>query len=122
MNPIPAALRTLSFFVSPFPMISRRAAVGVLFIGLPLMGGEIPDRPEKLQFPPLKYEVPNAADYRVKLQSGPVAYVVPDRELPLVNISILVRTGDYVVPPGKEGLADLCGYLLTKGGIRSKTA
>jgi predicted Zn-dependent peptidase len=82
----------------------------------------IPDRPERLTFPPLQYEPPNPADFRVPLKSGPVAYVAPDRELPLVNLVILVRTGDYLVPLGKEGLADLCGYLLTKGGIRSKTA
>ena len=81
-----------------------------------------PDRPEKLTFPPLKYEPPTPADHRVQLQSGPVAYLAPDRELPLVNISIFVRTGDYVAPAGKEGITDLCGYLLTKGGIRSKSA
>ena len=44
--------------------------------------------------------------YRVQLKSGPVAYVVPDRELPLVNIAIYVRTGDYLEPAGKEGLAE----------------
>jgi len=44
-----------------------------------------------------------------------VAYVVPDRELPLVNIAILVRTGSYLEPAGKEGLADLTGYLLARG-------
>jgi predicted Zn-dependent peptidase len=82
----------------------------------------IPDRPEKLAFPPLKYEPPNPADYRVTLKSGPVAYVVPDHELPLVNIQILIRTGDYVVAGGKEGLADLTGYLLAHGGTQSKTA
>ena len=82
----------------------------------------IPDRPEKLSFPPLKYEPPNPADYRVTLKSGPIAYVVPDRELPLVNIVIYVRTGDYVVPEGKEGLAGITGYLLARGGIKSKTA
>jgi zinc protease len=82
----------------------------------------IPDRPEKLSFPPLKYEPPNPADYRVALKSGPIAYVVPDRELPLVNIAIYVRTGDYVVPNGKEGLAGITGYLLARGGIKSKTA
>ena len=82
----------------------------------------IPDRPEKLSFPPLKYEPPNPADYRVALKSGPIAYVVPDRELPLVNIAIYVRTGDYVVPDGKEGLAGITGYLLARGGIKSKTA
>jgi zinc protease len=47
---------------------------------------------------------------------------VPDRELPLVNISILVRTGDYLDPEGKEGLTELTGYLLARGGTKSKTA
>jgi predicted Zn-dependent peptidase len=87
-----------------------------------ILGQEIPDRPEKLSFAPLKYEPPNAADYRVILKSGPVAYIVPDHELPLVNFQILVRTGDYTVPQGKEGLADLTGYLLAHGGTESMTA
>lgn len=83
---------------------------------------DIPDRPEKLPVKPLKYDAPNPADYRTVLKSGPVAYLVPDRELPLVNISVLVRTGDYLNPAGKEGLANLTGYLLTKSGIASKSA
>ena len=69
----------------------------------------IPDRPEKLSFPPLNYEPPNAADHRVQLKSGPVAYVVPDRTLPLVNIAVYVRTGQYLEPTGKEGVAALTG-------------
>ncbi len=84
--------------------------------------GEIPLRPEKLKFPPLEYEPPRPADYRVQLKSGPVAYVAADRELPLVNLAILVRTGDYVDPEGKEALADMTGYLLARGGTASKTA
>ncbi len=82
----------------------------------------IPNRPEKISFPPLKYEPPNPADYRVVLNTGPVAYVVPDRELPLVNIVVYVRTGDYLLPEGKEGLAGITGYLLARGGTKSKTA
>ncbi|PYQ33793.1 MAG: hypothetical protein DMF55_10975 [Acidobacteria bacterium] len=82
----------------------------------------IPSRPEKLTFPPLVYEPPSAAEYRVKLASGPIAYVVPDRELPLVNIVVYVRAGQYLVPAGKEGLADLTGYMLARGGTKSKTA
>jgi len=82
----------------------------------------IPDRPEKLSFPPLAYEPPTPADYRVKLKGGPIAYVVPDRELPLVNIAVYVRAGDYVEPEGKEALSEITGYLLTKGGTQSKTA
>ena len=86
------------------------------------VSNSIPDRPEKLKFPPLQYEPPNPADYRVALKSGPVAYVVPDKELPLVNIKIYVRTGDYLQPEGKEGVSSLTGYLLAHGGTKSKTA
>ena len=39
-----------------------------------------------MKFPPLNYEPPAPEQFRVQLKSGPVAYVVPDRELPLVNI------------------------------------
>jgi zinc protease len=82
----------------------------------------VPDRPEKLSFPPLQYEPPAPEKYRVELKSGPVAYVVPDRELPLVNVLIYVRTGQYVEPDGKQGLAELTGYLLARGGTQTKTA
>jgi predicted Zn-dependent peptidase len=82
----------------------------------------IPDRPEKLAFPPLAYEPPAPADYRANLRSGPVAYVVPDRELPLVNLVVYVRVGSYLDPADKEGLADVTGYLLARGGTRSQSA
>ena len=82
----------------------------------------VADRPEKLKFPPLVYTPPNPLDFRVALKNGPVAYVVPDRELPLVNIVIHVRAGTYLDPVGKEGLADLAGDLLARGGIQSKSA
>ncbi len=82
----------------------------------------IPSRPEQLKYPPLVYEPPEPATNRIVLKSGPVAYVIPDRELPLVNIAIYVRTGNYVEPEGKEGLAGITGYLLTRGGSPSKTA
>jgi len=82
----------------------------------------MPDRPEKLSFPSLKYEPPSPAQFRVQLKSGAIAYVVPDRELPLVNIAIYVHTGEFLDPAGKEGLADLTGYLLARGGTKSKSA
>ncbi len=82
----------------------------------------IPDRPEKLTFAPLEFHPPKAEPYRVVLASGPVAYIVPDHELPLVNIVISVHTGDWVEPAGKEGLTDLCGSLLTRSGTETRTA
>ncbi|MEN9674594.1 MAG: hypothetical protein RIS76_490, partial [Verrucomicrobiota bacterium] len=83
---------------------------------------EIPDRPEKLTFPALTYEPPDPARYRVPLKAGPVAYVVPDRTLPLVTISITLRCGSYLDPQEKVGLADFTGYLLARGGTKSRTA
>lgn len=111
-----------------FALLFTAASAGAL--ALPVTGSlvtpparsSIPARPEKLSFPPLVYEPPAPADHRVKLASGPVAYVVPDRELPLVNLVVSVRAGQYLVPSGKEGLADLTGYLLARGGTKSKTA
>ncbi|HEX3797486.1 MAG TPA: pitrilysin family protein [Verrucomicrobiae bacterium] len=79
-------------------------------------------RPEELKYPPLVYEPPSPSFYRVELKSGPIAYVVPDRTLPLVNISVLVRVGTYLEPAGKEGLAGLTGYLLVRGGTKAKSA
>lgn len=93
-----------------------------LFFAAMAATAEIPARPEQLQFPELHFDPPAAAQYRVELQSGPVAYVVPDRELPLVNISILVRCGKYLDPVGQEGLASLTGVLLFQGGTERLTA
>jgi predicted Zn-dependent peptidase len=97
---------------APTSMFGQRTSVG----------GAIPARPEKLSFPSLKYEPPAPEKFRVALKGGPIAYVVPDRELPLVNIVIYVRVGQYLEPEGKEGLADLTGYLLVRGGTQSRTA
>jgi zinc protease len=108
-------MRTKSF------SLSTAALVASLVLNA-AFAADIPERPEKLSFPPLNYEPPVAANYRVSLKAGPVAYVVPDRELPLVNLVILVRAGDYVNPPGKEGVSDLTSYLLARGGTKSQTA
>ncbi len=92
------------------------------FAAAKLATGRVPDRPEKLKFPPLVYEPPSQADFRVQLKSGLVAYVASDRELPLASIAIYVRTGDYVEPEAKEGVTDLAGYLLARGGTQAKSA
>ncbi|MBE0545405.1 MAG: insulinase family protein [Verrucomicrobia bacterium] len=83
---------------------------------------DIPDRPEKLTFPPFEFQPPEPEPHRVALRSGPVAYVIPSRELPLVNLALYIRTGDWVEPDGKEGLTDICGFLLTRGGTASRSA
>lgn len=106
----------------PRPVLLPALAGLLLGLVLPAGAAEIVDRPEKLSFPALVFEPPKPAEFRVPLKSGPVAYVVPDRTLPLVTLSVTIRCGAYLDPAGKEGLADIAGYLLTRGGTESKTA
>ena len=104
-------------------MKQNMALGSVALFGLALgQAQEIPDRPEKLTFPPLIYDAPNPADYRVELESGAVVYIYPDRERPLIDLSVNIRGGSYLDPKGKEGLAGLTGSLMARGGIPSSSA
>ena len=89
---------------------------------VPAPAPAIPDNPDKLVFKPLAYTPPRAADHRVVLKNGMVVYIAEDPTLPLVDISITVRTGSYLDPAGQEGLASLTGSLLRNGGTRTLTA
>jgi predicted Zn-dependent peptidase len=120
---VSAFFRPSGFGLRIWRPIAATATLFVLLIPAPVPAqSAIPDRPEKLTYPPLVYEPPAQEKFRVQLKSGTVAYVVPDRELPLVNLVIYAHTGSYLEPAGKEGLADLTGYLLARGGTSSKTA
>jgi predicted Zn-dependent peptidase len=82
----------------------------------------IPARPEELKYTPLSYSPPKRDRYRHVLSNGVVVYAVEDHDLPLVNISTLVRTGSYLDPAGKEGLAALVGSQMRSGGTQKMTA
>ena len=76
----------------------------------------IPAHPRDLRFEPLVFDPPGAPSHRHVLSNGVVAFVVPDHTLPLVTVSVLVRTGDYLEPPDKTGLASLVGSQMRAGG------
>ncbi|MEA2204863.1 MAG: zinc protease [Blastocatellia bacterium] len=82
----------------------------------------IPAHPRDLKYTQLTYTPPKREQYRHVLSNGVVAYLVEDHDLPLVNVSTLVRTGSYLDPVGKEGLAALTGSQMRAGGTTSKTA
>ena len=81
----------------------------------------IPPRPSDLKFQPLSYTPPKREQYRHVLPNGVVVYAVEDRDLPLVNVSLLVRTGSYLEPAEKTGLASLTGSQMRAGGTTSKS-
>lgn len=76
----------------------------------------IPPHPRQLKFQPLEYTPPKASAYRQTLNNGAVGFFVEDHDLPLVNVSILIRMGSYLDPAGKEGLAFATANQLRSGG------
>ncbi len=99
------------------------AALSLAAGALPAAAGDaVPARPEQLSFPALKYEAPLAKDYRTTLKNGMVVYLVPDRSLPLVNVSVLLRLGPDQDPAGKEGAGGIMMDLLTSGGAGALSA
>lgn len=93
--------------------------VGLVLLPAFLAGQDIPPHPDLLKFKPLDYQPPNAKDFRHTFKNGAVVYIAEDRELPLININVLIRTGTYLEPPDKAGLAEMVGSLLRDGGTLS---
>ncbi len=56
------------------------------------------------------------------LSNGMVVFIAEDRALPLVSIGLTVRTGSWLEPAGKEGLAAMTGGQLRRGGTKSLSA
>ena len=101
----------------------KNATLGVLLSASCALGQAIPDRPEKLAFPPLTFQVPKAKDAKVVLKNKVPAYLVPDPAgVPLVRVTVWWRGGAYMEPAGKEGLASLFGSQLAVGGTQKKDA
>lgn len=102
----------------------RRAilTLTVLLAACVVSAGAVPDRPEKLTFPDLQFQVPDADGLRYELANGTPVYAMPDTEFPLVNITIQFRGGEYMDPAGKEGLADLADQAWRSGGAGDLTA
>jgi predicted Zn-dependent peptidase len=92
-----------------------------LLLGAPLLSAQdIPEHPDKLKYPPLKFEVPDAAKLRTTLSTGTPAYLMEDPSLPIVDLRILIRGGSFNEPAGKAGVADLTAELMRTGGTTTR--
>jgi predicted Zn-dependent peptidase len=94
----------------------------VLVAAVITFAAEIPDRPEKLKFPELTFDVPDADSLRFELADGTPVYAKQDTQFPLVNITVYFRGGRYLVPAGKEGLAAITSAAWRTGGAGERTA
>ena len=104
----------------------RHVAVLAVGLSLPAAGAvsaqPIPAHPAELSYDQLDFTPPVAADHRHELSNGVVTFVVEDHELPLVLISLMIRTGTYLDPPDKIGLASLTGSQMRAGGTSTMSA
>ena len=75
--------------------------------------------PRSMAFPPLDFEIPQAE--RVVLECGMPVYLLIDPELPIVNLTAMVRTGSVYEPAAKAGLAAMTGAVMRSGGAGSLT-
>ncbi len=94
------------------------AVVGVLVIISSVMTGcagnlALGD-PRQMTFPPVEF-IPPEPD-RVVFESGMVVYLLQDHELPLVSMTATMRTGSWLDPADKIGLASLTGSVMRTGG------
>ena len=76
----------------------------------------IPPRPEAIEFQPLEYTPPRAADFRRMLSDGTIVYVAESHEFPLVNVSITFKGGGSLDPAATPGLASVMARMVREGG------
>ena len=70
--------------------------------------------PRQMTFKTVEFTPPDAD--RVVLKNGMVVYLLEDHELPLVSMTATMRTGSWLDPAEKIGLASLTGSIMRSGG------
>ena len=97
---------------------SRLLTIIVAVSLMPLVPGYAGDLmfgdPRTMQFEPVEFSPPEPE--RIVLDNGMVVYLLEDHELPLVSLSATMRTGGWLEPADKIGLAGLTGHLMRTGG------
>lgn len=93
----------------------------VLVFPMLIHSQDIVDHPDKLTFPELVFDPPKPSEYRTELSNGIVVYIAEDRELPLINLSVLIRGGSAWEPAERTGVASLTGIMMREGGTQSRT-
>jgi predicted Zn-dependent peptidase len=73
-----------------------------------------PANPRTMRFPELKFDIPKSE--RVVLECGMPVYLLRDPELPIINMTAMVRTGSVYEPTAASGLAALTGSVMRSGG------
>jgi len=84
----------------------------------PAVAAALPNYRE-LKYPALRPIVPPAID-SVTLPNGMRLFLLENHELPLINGTVLVRTGSAFDPPDKIGLAQIAGQVMLDGDTTNR--
>lgn len=102
----------------------RVLTIALLTFGFVCIGsgqtGSKPLQYKRLKYPPLR-QVQIPQPLKFQLGNGMTVYLLEDRTLPLIEGSVLVRTGSQYEPADKVGLASLTGEVMRTGGTTTKT-
>lgn len=77
-------------------------------------GEQPPANPRTMKFPELNFQIPKAE--RVVLECGMPVYLLRDTELPIINMTAMVRVGAVYEPAAQAGLAGMVGNVMRSGG------
>jgi len=104
--------------------INRRAkflpSLFVFFVAILLIGNawaqdeDLLKHPRDMKFPPLSFTPPKVT--RTLLSNAMTVFLLEDHELPLIQISALIRTGSMYDPPDQVGLGKMTAEVLRNGG------
>jgi predicted Zn-dependent peptidase len=75
--------------------------------------------PRTMKFPALNFRIPTTE--RVVLECGMPVYLLRDTELPIINVTAMVRVGSVYEPAAKTGLAGIVGSVMRSGGAGGLT-
>jgi predicted Zn-dependent peptidase len=73
--------------------------------------------PSKLKFKPLEFNPPQSEV--VLLNNGIILHMIEDHELPVIDMTAVIRTGSVYEPEDKIGLAGITGTVIRTGGTVS---
>src|SRR6056297_325930 len=72
-------------------------------------------RYDQLKYPELnQFNQPDVETFT--LDNGIKFFLVEDKELPLIDVSVMIRTGGVLVPNEETGLASITGTVIRSGG------
>jgi len=76
--------------------------------------------PADIEYPPLRSVEIQQAE-RIEMSNGIVVFLLEDHQLPLIDVSVRIRTGSRYEPADMVGLASMTGSVMRTGGAGERS-